>query len=353
MTKYTLNTHANIFAPNLHKVVPITTTQSASHPLTSHPLASHTSVGFRPPGLQYHNSRYHNHGIQPQQQQQQSQSDGLSDRHHRLHQDGRTLVDDSLISEGNLKSIIPTLLEWCQESTRQHGGYIQYLRQISLEDLKRTRADPHYIIGSPDNEPAAGDIDSRVSIKPDTGIIVWIYNGIQYPLFVGEDKVQGTNDTLFQAGKSKQATGNAVERYFKNIRAEEMLCAHVSYFPSVGFMAGCDFHHSETISKRLEAGNFGVPAHYVEITPENHADSIETRTQMQNVINSINISKQSMGIYMPFTSIPTICIKAHKWNEMKHKSSLWKPKEYLEICKCVVDLAIQEVLVHTDYEETP
>ena len=40
-----------------------------------------------------------------------SQSSGLSDRHLALHKDGRTLVDDSNVSEGNLKTIIVPLIE--------------------------------------------------------------------------------------------------------------------------------------------------------------------------------------------------------------------------------------------------
>ena len=109
-----------------------------------------------------------------------------------------------------------------------------------------------------DNKDAKND-NARVSIKPDAGIILWKINNKHYPIYIGEDKIQGTNDKLFEAGKPKQATGNAIERYFKNVRAEELLCSRLPYFPSVVFASGCDFHHSETIAKRLEAGNYGVP----------------------------------------------------------------------------------------------
>ena len=291
-----------------------------------------------------------------------SQSDGLSERHIAMHKGGRTLVDDSNISEGNLKTIIEPLIEWTKAAVAPYGGEIQYFTKISLSDLQKKLADPEHIIGAEvscacDLEATGGKckgqspdaaMNERVSIRPDAGIIMWTYKGIQYPLYIGEDKVQGTNDKLHAAGKPRQATGNAIERYFKNVRAEEMLCAHVPYFPSVVFASGCDFHKSETIAKRLEAGNYGTPNHYIEIQSFNTPDAIDTSMTLDTLINNISIRKQSRGVYAPFASVATVCIKAHKWDDLPHNTSLWRPNEYFEVSKRIVDLAVREVLVHAD-----
>jgi len=278
-----------------------------------------------------------------------NQSDGLSNRHIAMHQDGRTLVDDSNVSEGNLKTIIEPLLERARALIAPHGGSIQYLKKVSLEDLAMHMRNPKHIIDDTSN---TASIDARVSIKPDAGIIMWTFNGTQYPLYIGEDKVQGTNDQLHAAGKKRQATGNAIERYFKNVRAEEMLCANVPYFPSVVFAAGCDFHHTETIAKRLEVGNYGTPNHYVEVSPENPAESEAVAAQMRAMVGRIAIYKRRGGKYAPAIAIPSVCVKAHKWDALPHNTSLWRPHEYLAVSERVVELAVIEVMQLVQKEAT-
>ena len=123
-----------------------------------------------------------------------------------------------------------------------------------------------------------------------------------------------------------------------------MLCANVPYFPSVVFAAGCDFHHTETIAKRLEVGNYGTPNHYVEISTENPADSNAIAAQMQNIVKRISIYKRIGGKYAPAIAIPSVCVKAHKWDALAHNSSLWKPHEYLAVSERVVELAVNEVV---------
>ena len=278
-----------------------------------------------------------------------NQSAGLSNRHLAMHQDGRTLVDDSNVSEGNLKTIIDPLLERARALIAPHGGSIQYLKKVSLEDLAMHMRNPKHIIDDTSN---TASIDARVSIKPDAGIIMWTFNGTQYPLYIGEDKVQGTNDQLHAAGKKRQATGNAIERYFKNVRAEEMLCANVPYFPSVVFAAGCDFHHTETIAKRLEVGNYGTPNHYVEVSPENPAESEAVAAQMRAMVGRIAIYKRRGGKYAPAIAIPSVCVKAHKWDALPHNTSLWRPHEYLAVSERVVELAVIEVMQLVQKEAT-
>lgn len=275
----------------------------------------------------------------------QIQSNGLSERHLYMHQnEKRTLVDDSNISEGNLKSIIEPLIQHAKTQIEPYGGTIEYHKKLSLDDIMRYRMDDTFLFPTieeqKDNKDAKND-NARVSIKPDAGIILWKINNKHYPIYIGEDKIQGTNDKLFEAGKPKQATGNAIERYFKNVRAEELLCSRLPYFPSVVFASGCDFHHSETIAKRLEAGNYGVPNLYAEITND-HPTISETELS-ETFIQKVNVIKRYVSMYMPFASIPTVCIKAHKWDQMKHLSSLWLPAEYLEISKEIIRQSVERV----------
>jgi hypothetical protein len=274
-----------------------------------------------------------------------NQSKGLSDRHLHMHQnEKRTLVDDSNISEGNLKTIIDPLIQFAKDEIEPYGGIIEYHKKLSLDDIMKYRMDDTFLFPTieeqKDNKDVKND-NSRVSIKPDAGIILWKINNKHYPIYIGEDKIQGTNDKLFEAGKPKQATGNAIERYFKNVRAEELLCSRLPYFPSVVFASGCDFHHSETIAKRLEAGNYGVPNLYAEITND-HPTISETELS-ETFIQKVNVIKRYISMYMPFASIPTVCVKAHKWDQMKHLSSLWLPAEYLEISKEIIKQSVERV----------
>ena len=276
-----------------------------------------------------------------------TQSAGLSTRHINMHKEGRTLVDDSNLSEGNLKTAVDGIVTYAKECIQPYGGDIQYFTKISIDDLVAYMNDPSYQIGSSKLDDI-NTTNSKTCIRPDAGIILWNYNGQQFPLYIGEDKVQGTNDKLFANGKPRQATGNAIERYFKNVRAEEMLCSHVPYFPSIVFASGCDFHHNETISTRLCAGNYGRPNHYTEITKEKTQMTLE---ELDTVCNSINIDKISFTKFTPLASISTVCIKAHKWDEMPHNSSLWKPHEYLELSKRVITLAVDK-LINTMHIQT-
>jgi len=286
-------------------------------------------------------------------------SSGLSDRHLAMRRQGRTLVDDSNVSEGNLKTAIADIIAHAKMCTQSHGGEVQYFSKISIDDLVAHAANPFYEIGSAttadDSSSSSGSStsssnssssgssssgNSRTCIRPDAGIVLWMVAGRQFPLYIGEDKVQGTNDKLFTSGKARQSTGNAIERYFKNVRAEEMLCAHVPYFPSIVFASGCDFHNSETIASRLCAGNYGTPNHYVELTKDKPYMTLDER---QAMIADIRIQKVAIGPYVPFAAIPSVCIKAHKWNDLPHNASLWRPDEYLALSKRVIELSVQAV----------
>jgi hypothetical protein len=160
--------------------------------------------------------------------------------------------------------------------------------------------------------------------------------GVEIPLLIIEDKVQGTNDILYEQKKKRQATGNAIERGAKNIRGAEMIFASQNIFPYVMFASGCDFHSTETIAKRIEMMNFGFPNHNIPVSPTTSQTEVDEK--INTILQSININKNHGK------SIASVFIKSHKWNEMKHGSSLWKTEEIVVICKKVIDKVFESLI---------
>jgi hypothetical protein len=187
-------------------------------------------------------------------------------------------------------------------------------------------------------------------MKPDGGIIVAIRKTLdengqivqeRIPILITEDKVQGTNDNLHALGKPRQATGNAIERGAKNIRGAEMIFGGLDVFPYVLFASGCDFHSSETIAKRIEMFNFGYANHYIELSPDMPDGHVWSKLHT-DVLPAIDIKKKTVAGSRFSTA--TICVKAHKWNEMKHDSSRWKTNEIGEVCKKVIDQVFESMV---------
>jgi hypothetical protein len=111
----------------------------------------------------------------------------------------------------------------------------------------------------------------------------------------------------------------------------------MNIFPYVLFASGCDFHSSETISKRIEMMNMGFPNHYIEITPDSTQDSVDKA--IVDLIPKISVEKVfGKGIVSVF-------VKAHKWNEMEHGSSLWKKDEIIKICISIVDQIFDTIVI--------
>jgi hypothetical protein len=252
---------------------------------------------------------------------------GLSNRLLQLNRDGRTLVDDSTQSEATLKAAMSDVLAFARSEVEKLGGVVEHVSSISLADCQKM----FHEAGGP--EPVGVGDNSKVSMRPDGGIIMATIDGKKYPLFIGEDKVQGTNDSRLASGLPRQSTGNAIERAAKNIRGCEMITAHMSVFPYVVFASGCDFHDSETISKRLVMMNMGRPNHYLEVGPE----APPVPRQMEGVIGSINIDKL-MG-----HGLASIFVKAHKYDKMPHGASRWTRPELVSIATRVVTLALRSV----------
>lgn len=256
-----------------------------------------------------------------------TQSAGISKRITQLNKEGRKLNDDSINSESTMTQAMTDIITYTKDKIAKICGTIIHKKQISLYECQLYF---HKVGGPPPNE-----LNKHVSMKPDGGIIIAIINNIEYPLMIVEDKVQGTNDILHEHNKKRQSTGNAIERGAKNIRGAEMIFSEMNIFPYVLFASGCDFHHTETISKRIEMMNMGFPNHYIEINPNKTNEIISTN--IDEIISSINI-KKCCG-----KSILSVFVKAHKWNEMKHGSSMWEKNEIVKICCKVIDIVVDEI----------
>jgi hypothetical protein len=244
----------------------------------------------------------------------ESQSSALSKRLAQLNEDGRTLIDDSALSEENLTGAMREIVQYASEKAVAFGATVSWEKSISLYDCQVLFEKISGRHPDPKNK--------KIFMKPDGGILFLVKGEEKIPILISEDKVQGTNDVLFTLGKKRQATGNAIERAAKNIRFAEMLFTS-DIFPYVIFASGCDFHPSETIAKRLESMNFGTPNHYVEMG-ENVDEQIEA------ILPNIDVKKR-------YGSVASIFVKAHKWDIMDHGTSKWKKEERIKILQTVVD----------------
>ncbi len=248
-------------------------------------------------------------------------SSGLSERLHQMNEDGHKLNDDSKNSENTLNEAMKEIIAYAKQTLAPYS--VVYEKSISLFSCQT------YL--PPDFPTVLNAQNQQYYMSPDGGILYALIDGVKYPLLISEDKVQGTNDRLFAEGKKRQATGNAIERAGKNIKAAEMLFARRAVFPYVLFASGCDFHHTETISKRIEMMNMGVPNHYIPVSPDTAILTTDS------VINALDIKK------VHGFSIVSVCVKAHKWNEMPHGASRWTTEEIKGILRRVLDLSIADL----------
>ena len=254
-----------------------------------------------------------------------SQSVGLSKRLTQMVEEGRHLNDDSCSSEGILSEAMCEIIPYAKEHFKPLGYTIILENNISLFDCQSFFEK----VGGPKPNPD----NKKVCMRPDGGILFAVSEEVRIPILIVEDKVQGTNDNLFEQKKKRQATGNAIERGAKNIRGAEMLFAGLQIFPYVMFASGCDFHSTETIAKRIEMMNMGIPNHYVDISKTTTQEQVQAR--IDTIIPSINVKK------ICGKSIASVFVKAHKWDEMQHGSSLWKKEEQIQILKKIIDKVLE------------
>lgn len=249
-----------------------------------------------------------------------TQSAGISNRLTQMIEGGRCLNDDSSQSEKILTESMNEIIPFAAKIFQQIGYNVVLEKSISLFECQAFFEK----VGGPPPNPA----NNKVCMRPDGGILYAVSGDVKIPILIVEDKVQGTNDILHSLNKKRQATGNAIERGAKNIRGAEMLFAGEDIFPYVLFASGCDFHHTETIAKRIEMMNFGVPNSYVNITTE--ATKEQVQSNIEDIIERINIKK------ICGRSIASVFVKAHKWDEMKHGASCWKKDEQVQILKRII-----------------
>jgi len=260
------------------------------------------------------------------------QSNLLSIQQKKYINDGNTLIQDSIISEGVLTSAMKNIYQYAVDKFDKIGVPVIHRSTITLDECQQR------YFTTEEYENISNNKNKKVYIKPDGGILEIILSNGQYiPILITEHKCQGTNDIRFQKGLSRQATGNACERSAKNIRAVEMLCADEPIFPYAIFAEGCDFHHSETISSRFTIMNYGNEPHYIEVSPSTTTTDIPL--SITRIIPSINIKKKIRK--HNYYSIASIFIKAHKWDEMPHNSSRWEKDEIINICKYIIDQAFE------------
>jgi hypothetical protein len=256
-------------------------------------------------------------------------SEGLSKRLTQLVEGGRRLNDDSFTSEGTLGEALLEIIPYIEEKCKTVGGTFIYKKMITLFECQEYF---HKHGGPPPNEE-----NKKVYMKPDGGIFILCLNNENIPILIIEDKVQGTNDLLHEQNKKRQATGNAIERGAKNIRGSEMIFSGQDIFPYVLFASGCDFHNSETIAKRIEMMNMGFPNHYIDITPTTTQEEVDTK--IQNLLEYVCVKKKNGKC------IASVFVKAHKYNIMKHRSSLWKKDEIVIICKKIIDKVFENIVI--------
>ena len=249
---------------------------------------------------------------------QSTQSSGLSKRHKERAKKGDKLNTDSKKSEKILTHASRLIIRYVK---RKYGKDVKWIKEMKIDDVSaRVPGIPHFN-------------DKRCSFKPDGGIM-FIDDKV---LLISEDKKQGSNDILFARGEKKQGTGNAVERALKNINIAETLCLPQSTFPYVIFAAGCDLHHSETISGRIKAANNCYPINYREVTSSK-------RKSIRNILMNSDIDVRKRHMWDTKLSVFTPFFSGHKYNEMPHGSSDFSLIEVYVLLKRVIDESISEFL---------
>ena len=137
----------------------------------------------------------------------------------------------------NIKTVANECIELLKQNFPQHKFELRFT--LTFEEIENYAKIKHT------------NFNTDRKVKPDGGVI-WMDG--HYPILIGEMKHQGTNDARIAEGKKKQATGNAIERYGKNLMAFHTLYMNDEILPVVAFCHGCDFL-DETVHAKLHALN--------------------------------------------------------------------------------------------------
>ena len=216
-------------------------------------------------------------------------------------------------SEKTLHDVMFVFKKFCHDIVAEVGGRFHWEKRLFFSE---------------------GDVKHTPFISPDGGVFYVTLDDTKYCFLIVEDKYQGTNDKRFSENLEKQSTGNAIERVFKNVNASWHLFKHLPVSPYIVFVAGCDFHSSESIIHRIgPISNFGKEALVWEM--KYGAPPFDP----QDMAPRIHIKK---GPHEPCHA--TFCVKTHKYNEFPHKSSMWTPEERLYIMKHVARESLKEIV---------
>ena len=225
-------------------------------------------------------------------------------------------------SENTLTCALKEIHAYCKDLVESLNGEFYWKKSIRISELI-----PEY------------NGNKNCFINPDGGLFFAKFGSKSYCFMIVEDKYQGTNDLRLSKGLPKQSLGNAIERVFKNVNASWHLFKHLPICPYIVFVAGCDFHSSETIIDRIgEISNFGRPPIVWEMTGSNTFD-------IGSMTSQINVKKDMMREFATF------CVKTHKYDECPHGSSMWKTHERLEVMKYVATESLKEIVhFHNNHE---
>lgn len=132
-------------------------------------------------------------------------------------------------------------------------------------------------------------------ISPDGGIVFLLLSKTKTMLIVGavEHKYQGTNDRRAEEGLSKQATGNAIERSYKNLhvitnymRGEDITPYHI-------YIHGCDFEDpTSTIPDRATSMTNNYP--FNMILSKNNTDKYGEVSRRGSVFELWKLSEDQL-----------------------------------------------------------
>jgi type II restriction enzyme len=145
----------------------------------------------------------------------------------------------SKIDDENIKNVAKECCKILQELYPQHSFTLHLSLTFSeIEDY---------------NNFSKNTFKTKHEVRPDGGVI-WMDN--KYPVLISEMKKQGTNDEREKEGKKKQAVGNAIERYGKNLMAFHTLYNKEDILPVIAFCHGCDFLSEIVLAKLYTLNGF-------------------------------------------------------------------------------------------------
>jgi len=216
-------------------------------------------------------------------------------------------------SENTLNCILGEFKDFCTDYIKQLGGKFIWQKKLFVSDVV-----PNYK-------------NNKCFISPDGGLFFIELDFIQYCFLIVEDKYQGTNDTRYKEGLKRQSTGNAIERVFKNLNASWHLFKDLPVSPYLVFVAGCDFHNSESIIHRIgPVSNFGKEP----IVWEMESSDFDVSEMLPKIDVRKDIDRE----------FATFCVKTHKYDEFSNKSSMWKASERLAVMKHIAKQSLKEII---------